>query len=143
MLKAGAAVRRRGAARVTIAIPAVWERQRSSDTHDVPRHAGAHAATPKHTRLGRVLQQDAGEASVSGASGPDLPQCMTPWEVFNSTAELSFWAEALQTVGFAGAALALLTCNKPYPKTLNQKVSHTGRVCITAEPSSWASPVQQ
>ena len=39
---------------------------------------------------------------------------MTPWEVFNGTAELSFWAEALQTVGFAGAALQLLICNKPH-----------------------------
>ena len=61
-----------------------------------------------------MLQQDAGEASASGTSGPDLPQCMTPWEVFNSTAELSFWAEALQTVGFAGAALSVLLCNQPY-----------------------------
>ena len=57
-----------------------------------------------------MLQQDAGEASASGTSGPDLPQCMTPWEVFNSSAELSFWAEALQTVGFAGAALSVLIC---------------------------------
>ncbi len=57
-----------------------------------------------------MLQQDAGEASASGASGPDLPQCMTPWEIFNSSAELSFWAEALQTVGFAGAALSVLRC---------------------------------
>ena len=60
-----------------------------------------------------MLQQDAGEASASGTSGPDLPQCMTPWEVFNSSAELSFWAEALQTVGFAGAALSLHVCNQP------------------------------
>ena len=83
-------------------------------THEIFQHAEGHSATPELTRLGRVLQQDAGEASASGASGPDLPQCMTPWEIFNSSAELSFWAEALQTVGFAGAAPLLLTYSRPY-----------------------------
>lgn len=54
--------------------------------------------------LGRALQQqEIGSASsAADNSVVDTPGCRTPWETFNGTAELSFWAEALQTVGFAG-----------------------------------------
>ncbi|CAL8463696.1 g3230 [Coccomyxa elongata] len=46
---------------------------------------------------------DTPDASGAGPipKGSDQAECSTPWELFNTTAELSFWAEALQTVGFA------------------------------------------
>lgn len=66
--------------------------------------AGALAARGELSNLGRVLQQDTRAGATPAAyTSPDVPQCPTPWEIFNSTTELSFWAEALQTVGFAGA----------------------------------------
>ena len=95
--------------------------------------AGALASNGELVNLGRVLQQDissgldasGGSADPTGASaaapssgadasdnGPDVPTCPTPWEVFNATAELSFWAELLQTVGFAGEPPALGTLRR-------------------------------
>ena len=92
--------------------------------------AGALASSGELVNLGRVLQQDissgldasGGSADPTGASaaapssgadasdnGPDVPTCPTPWEIFNATAELSLWAEALQTVGFAGGPHTLST----------------------------------
>jgi len=63
--------------------------------------AGALAVNEQLVNLGRVLQQQTSSGALDSSS-PDVPDCLTPWEIFNSTAELSFWAEALQTVGFAG-----------------------------------------
>ncbi len=59
----------------------------------------------------RLLQSSDG--SEPDSNGPDVPECSTPWEVFNSTAELSFWAEALQTVGFSGRQPPY-TCRRPF-----------------------------
>jgi len=66
--------------------------------------SGALAVDEQLVNLGRVLQQQTSSGALDSSS-PDVPDCLTPWEIFNSTAELSFWAEALQTVGFAGKLL--------------------------------------
>lgn len=73
--------------------------------------AGALASDGQLMNLGRALQQQEISSASSAAdnSVADTPGCRTPWETFNSTAELSFWAEALQTVGFAGVHPSTIT----------------------------------
>ena len=75
--------------------------------------SGALAHDGHLVNLGRALQQQqvGGGATAEDNSVTDVPGCRTPWETFNSTAELSFWAEALQTVGFAGMPLSQV-CSK-------------------------------
>ena len=85
--------------------PATWkkaEHLRAAQLLNI--RAGALASNGQLGNLRRMLQQqESSSGAVAGDnSGADVPGCRTPWETFNSTAELSFWAEALQTVGFAG-----------------------------------------
>ena len=87
----------------------MWDTGQSLIAEALNSNAGVLARSGQRSsgqlgNLGRVLQQDASAGALDGdSSGADVPGCRTPWETFNSTAELSFWAEALQTVGFAGA----------------------------------------
>lgn len=75
--------------------------------------SGALAIDGQLVKLGRALQQQqTSSGAVAGDNSvADVPGCRTPWETFNSTAELSFWAEALQSVGFAGMPLTQV-CGK-------------------------------
>ena len=76
---------------------------------------GASETIPFRQQLRRRLQQGvaAGGPAAAPAASPaaapagtpqraDLPDCDTPWSIFNSSQELSFFASALQTVGLSG-----------------------------------------
>ena len=56
---------------------------------------------------GRPAAAPAASSAASPAGSPqraDLPDCDTPWSIFNSSQELSFFASALHTVGLSGEA---------------------------------------
>ena len=50
-----------------------------------------------------------------------MPDCLTPWAVFNSSGDLSFFAEALHAVGLNGAPRTLHACTTAC--TLSQKLT--------------------
>lgn len=68
----------------------------------------------------------------------DLPDCSTPWEIFNSTSELSFWAEALQTVGFAGGSDGL-SFSPLLGKEQLEGALHCN-ICIHVRAKKWCKP---